>query len=113
MKEILREILVDSLEFSIPPLVEREIELTIIANKATIITGMRRSGKTYLLYNQMRRLMHSGVSKEQLVYLNFEDDRLDSLSGKEMHFIIDIYYEDFPDYTTLKKLIKLKSCRAM
>lgn len=39
------------------------------------VTGLRRVGKTYILYQEIQKLLQ-GHSREQVVYLNFEDERL-------------------------------------
>ena len=44
--------------------------------KVSVLTGMRRTGKTSLYFQTMRGLLASGVARERLLYLNFEDDRL-------------------------------------
>ena len=41
-----------------------------------VITGLRRAGKSTLLYDVARQLVESGVAWEQIIYINFEDERL-------------------------------------
>lgn len=53
-----------------------------------VITGLRRAGKSTLLYDVARRLVESGVAWEQIVYINFEDERLAEFS------LVD--FEDIP-----------------
>lgn len=38
-----------------------------------VLIGMRRSGKSVLLNQIMKELMHSGVERDRIIYLNFED----------------------------------------
>lgn len=45
-------------------------------NLVKIVTGMRRSGKSYRLFQEMKKLHDSGVPWSQICYFNFEDDRL-------------------------------------
>lgn len=45
-------------------------------NLVKVITGMRRSGKSYRLFQEMEALHESGVPWERICYFNFEDDRL-------------------------------------
>ena len=45
------------------------------ANTATVITGFRRVGKTYLVYEAIERLLETH-SREEVIYLNFEDERI-------------------------------------
>lgn len=42
---------------------------------ATVITGFRRAGKTYMLYGAIEKLLEAH-SREEVVYINFEDERI-------------------------------------
>ena len=41
-----------------------------------VISGVRRAGKTYLLFQLAQRLLESGVDENQIFYVNFEDERI-------------------------------------
>lgn len=41
-----------------------------------ILVGVRRSGKSTLLYKLARDLVKMGADWDQICYVNFEDDRL-------------------------------------
>ncbi len=62
-----------------PEVIGREVDLSNYAdfkpNKVVVITGFRRTGKTYLLFHLIQRLLKE-KSKEQIVYINFEDERV-------------------------------------
>ena len=45
--------------------------------KSTSLLVLRRSVKTWFCYQQMQELLGKGLEKERLLYLNFEDERLD------------------------------------
>ena len=45
-------------------------------NLVKVVVGMRRSGKTYRLFQQIRDLLDSGIEPERICYFNFDDDRL-------------------------------------
>jgi len=47
-----------------------------IPGKAEVVIGMSRSGKTYCLFQEMRRLVDAGVPRSSILYVNLEDDRL-------------------------------------
>ncbi len=66
-------------------------------NLAKIAIGMRRSGKTYFLFQTMRDLIASHVSLDYLLYLNFEDDRLLPMDQKKMGELIDALYTRQPN----------------
>lgn len=52
-------------------------------NVIKVAIGMRRSGKTYFLYQTIREFLADGVLVEQILYLNFEDDRLLPMDHKQ------------------------------
>lgn len=45
-------------------------------NLVKVVTGMRRSGKSYRLFQEMDALLEAGVPAEAICYFNFEDDRI-------------------------------------
>lgn len=45
-------------------------------NLVKVVAGMRRSGKSYRLFQEMKRVHDSGVPWSRICYFNFEDDRL-------------------------------------
>lgn len=60
-----------------------------------VIKGVRRCGKSTLLINEMKRLVASGVAKEQLLFVNFEDVRLIGHLGVELLGLIKDTYMEF------------------
>lgn len=53
-----------------------------------IITGMRRCGKSTLLYKRARDLVAAGCIWDQIIYINFEDERLLGFSLADFNDII-------------------------
>ena len=89
-----------------------EFKLPIIKNRHYIlpetekiisIVGVRRSGKTFFLYQIIKNLLSKGVPKKCIVYINFEDDRLFSLNIEDMNDLIEAYYSLYPSTKDLKK----------
>src|SRR5690606_7758684 len=66
--------------------------------KTIVYIGMRRSGKTWALYQRMHELMQQGVLKTQLLYINFEDDRLSNISINDLTFLLEAYWELYPQH---------------
>ncbi len=66
-------------------------------NLAKVAVGIRRSGKTYFLFQTMRELISQDISIDRLLYLNFEDDRLLPIDQKKMGEMIDALYTLKPD----------------
>ena len=75
----------------------RSLQFQSVPRKATVCIGVRRSGKTTLLFQHMRRLLDSGVPMQNMVYLNFFDDRLRALDRDSLHLVGEAYYSLFPE----------------
>lgn len=88
------------MERPLPPLTRRDVTLPEIAGKADVVIGMRRSGKTYALYQEMRRLLDAGVPRAHIFYVNLEDDRLGQLDLKALGEIVETFYRLSPQART-------------
>jgi hypothetical protein len=79
MNTILRTLLLEWKDRTLPSLVIRDHQIDISAqpgtNNATVITGFRRVGKTYMMFEAIERLLKTNP-REDVIYLNFEDERL-------------------------------------
>lgn len=107
MKELIKIIIQEFQSWDIPQPFERFIaipELPQEIRKARVFVGMRRTGKTWLMYQQMQHLLKNGWKQEQLLYLNFEDDRLADFSFSHFQLILDAFFDLNP---TLGKETKL------
>lgn len=84
-----KRLLVEFYETPTPKRFERYYDYTLLeTNKILSFVGVRRSGKTSYLYQIIHHLQEKGVKKENLIYLNFEDDRLYPLEGNELDSIL-------------------------
>ncbi len=72
--------------------------------KAWVLMGMRRSGKTWALYHEMRLRQAEGMAREKNLYLNFEDDRLSGFVLEDFQSILDVYFDLYPEYVESKDL---------
>ena len=95
MKTILKRIIADFHQISLPAFRRRELYVPLNLEKIITIIGPRRAGKTYYLYQIMGELEKQGFARHQMLYLNFEDERL-VLDG-DNDLIFDAYRELYPD----------------
>lgn len=58
-----------------------------------VITGLRRAGKSTLLYGIARQLVDSGVAWRRIIYINFEDERLAEFSMADFEDITQVQAE--------------------
>lgn len=96
MKEVIQEIIAEFHENEVNQSVERDFEIPFTSGKIITLIGPRRSGKSFLFFNLINKLIGKGVKKKQVIYLNFEDERLD-ISVIELDLILQGYRELYPD----------------
>lgn len=60
-----------------------------------VFTGLRRAGKSYMMFQQIRHMLDMGHAKEEILYFNFEDDRLMSLATADLDRIKVCFEEMF------------------
>lgn len=106
-KEILKQVIKESQEFKFPEIVPRELEVPLKSQKIIAITGPRRSGKTFLLYSLIKKLISQGVSTEQILYINFDDPRLLPSNAQTLESILESYRELYPEHRRKKNFIFL------
>lgn len=104
MDDIIEQIIVDFRERTFPLIRNRlEKELPWIEGKIDTIIGIRRAGKTYFAYQMLQNhLINKDVSKDKILYINFEDERLLPLTAKDLHKIPDIFYRLYPEHKNTK-----------
>ncbi|MCD4722088.1 MAG: ATP-binding protein [Desulfobacula sp.] len=97
MKEQLSQLIDDFHERNLPVPLSRLNVFPQIKGKADVVIGMRRVGKTWFCYQKIHELLKTGIKKNEILFLNFEDDRL--LEFKLDHFqeILDVYYSKYPE----------------
>lgn len=74
--------------------VKRKLDLIEEANY--VFTGCRRAGKTYALYQIIQTMVDGETPADQILYINFEDERLLELTAEDLNGILEAYYELFP-----------------
>ena len=97
MLEIIQSILLDSQEASLETGVPRRLKVESVPGKATVCIGVRRAGKSTYLFQVMERLLSQGVRRENILYLNFFDDRLHNLKRGNLGLVLEAYYSLYPE----------------
>ncbi len=108
MRQRIKEILIEFQKSSLPSLFKRHVPLAPLpknVRKALVFIGMRRVGKTYLMYQHMEEALSLGRKKDKLCHINFDDDRLSGFSSDDFQTIIDVYFEMFPEHVDADDLI--------
>lgn len=58
-----------------------------------IFVGVRRAGKSFVLYGKIQQMLSEGHTWNEILYLNFEDERLGSLDINDMDTILECHME--------------------
>lgn len=104
MIEIIKEILLDFQEAPLATGVPRRLGLTPVTGKASVCIGVRRGGKSTYMFQIMEQLLRSGVTRRNILYLNFFDDRLHGLRRETMDLILEAYYSLYPEKKNTEKV---------
>ena len=57
------------------------------------ISGPRRAGKTYVMYLTMKKELERGVAPGNILYVNFEHERLRNLTGRDLESMVTAHNE--------------------
>ncbi len=91
-----KKVITQWMEFDIPEVRPRAIEVQLDHGLITTLTGPRRAGKTYLCFQLMRGLLAGGVPKGNILYINFEDDRLFGADAEDLSRLLEAFFELSP-----------------
>ncbi len=72
-------------------IVRREYDFDINANY--VVIGLRRAGKSTLLYKIVQDLIAQGTDWNQIIYINFEDERISEFSLNDFNDILAVQSE--------------------
>lgn len=70
-------------------LYRRPIEFEKLGNY--VFVGVRQCGKSYMLYQRIQQLLHEGHDIKEMVYINFDDERLQLMKTEELDLILQAY----------------------
>ncbi len=91
-KDILKQVIIDQREYFLNgSLVKRDFSPEENVNYCFV--GIRRTGKSYMLYQQIGNLLDAGVSLSEILYISFEDERLLEIDTKDLDVILEIGHE--------------------
>lgn len=104
MIETIKSIILDFQEVNLETGVSRRLRVEVVPGKATVCIGVRRSGKSTYMFQVIQRLLDDGVPRENILYLNFFDDRLHNLRQEGLGLITEAYYSLYPEKKNSEKV---------
>lgn len=97
MNEVISSTLRDFSIDAYRPIVPRDLDLgeplePRVGNLVKVVTGIRRCGKSYRLFQEIDRLMNDGVPLGRICYFNFDDDRLKPVTPRVGDEVLEAFY---------------------
>ncbi|MBI5231371.1 MAG: ATP-binding protein [Coriobacteriales bacterium] len=96
MDEGLELLLEEQRSTPLPELTVRDVRVPELPNMATTFVGMRRVGKSYLMAQEIGRLLAAGVPRSSILWLNLEDDRLGATTTRAMSDALEWLFRTGP-----------------
>jgi len=91
---IIKEVILDYQKLDFPrELIQRDLSPQILEKKATILTGVRRCGKSTLLDFFIRE--NFDQKKQNLLKIHFSDDRLSGMNVTDFNELLKVYQAEF------------------
>ncbi len=88
IKNVLADFRIEIMRFDVNP---RNFAFEEFGNY--VLVGIRRAGKSFLLYQRMQQLLAQGTSADELLYINFEDERLTGMAVEDLNLLLEIHLE--------------------
>ena len=80
---------------------QREMDEAVIVNRPVefeengnyVIVGVRHAGKSYLLYQRVRQLLAAGKGWDEILFVDFEDERLAEFQTEDFNSLLEAHLE--------------------
>ncbi len=102
-RTVIRQKIIDAQAQALPVLTRRDCWLPQVKGKATAVIGMRRTGKTSLLWQILADRHAGGVPREGLLYFSFEDERLTDMTVHDLDLVVETFYQLNPTWRDAKR----------
>ena len=91
-KEVIKTVIADN-QAEIPrhQVIHRDFSFEDFGNY--VFTGIRRAGKSYLLYQHIQQLLAEGKGWDEILYINFEDERLGGMAKEDLNLLVETHLE--------------------
>lgn len=88
LKQILRENQQEVERYDVLPR-----EIVIDDFPCRVLVGVRRTGKSYMLYHDIQSKLIGGCSWNDILYMNFEDERLENFTSDDFNKLLECHQE--------------------
>ena len=91
-KQLLKQILRDNQQ-EVERYVVEPRDLKFEGFPCHVLVGVRRAGKSYMLYHVIQQLLAQGHKWDEILYLNFEDERLENFYTDDFNRLLECHQE--------------------
>ena len=91
-KQILKQILRDNQQ-EVERYVVQPREFKLDGFPCRVLVGVRRAGKSFMLYHAIQQLLAQGLKWDELLYLSFEDERLENFGADDFNRLLECHQE--------------------
>lgn len=102
-RQIIRQKTIDAQSAPLPPSTRRDVWLPSVKGKATAVIGMRRAGKTTLLWQILADRVANNTPREGLLYFSFEDERLADMKLQDLDVLVETFYQLNPSWRDVQR----------
>ena len=88
LKQILRENQQEVERYEVVP---RDLQLD--GFPCRVLVGVRRAGKSFMLYYMIQQLLAAGHKWDEILYINFEDERLENFCSDDFNSLLECHQE--------------------
>jgi hypothetical protein len=78
--------------YDLPETIERDLDVPVNLDLIISIIGPRRAGKTFLMYDLIKKLL-TDVPKNNILYINFENENLTGMKATDLDDLISVFFE--------------------
>jgi len=96
IKQVIEDLRVEVEEAEVMPR-----DINIEENGNYVFVGLRRSGKSYIMFHIIKELLRKGKTWANIVYVNFEDERLSGMDTDDLNSILEVHYERYSEKPVL------------
>jgi len=82
-------------ELTLPPTIRRDTMIDLDADKVITIVGVRRSGKTSIMFQCIGDLLARGVKRDNIAYVNFENEHLIATTAADLDNLLTAHSQAF------------------
>ncbi len=103
--EYIKKVILDYHTEDIEELTSRDYQISLIKDMSFSITGPRRSGKSYRLYQFMQEYIALGNKKSNICYVQFNDHKLKKIKSENLDIIDRTYYSLYPEKQNTEEVV--------